>query len=41
MYTSFIITDQARAVKELTQHVSKTTWDVREMTRRRNDRKPV
>ena len=39
-------TDQAKAVRELTQHVCETTsqvgeLDVGETTRRRNDRRPL
>ena len=45
VYLVLSATDQAKAVREVTQHVSETTsedseQDVTETTRRRNDRKP-
>ena len=46
MYLVLAATDQAQAVKELTQKVHKTTskvseQDIGETTRRRNDHKPL
>ena len=45
VYTSFLQPDQAKAVRELTQHVRETNskvseQDVGETIRRRNERKP-